>query len=72
MEMNDRTFFDTYLGVGEANSLSSFGLRLLHAVPYRLLLLMNMIFVRLYQTELHRLVLLKTAKHLGGQHSSEG
>ena len=58
MEMNDRTFFDTYLGVGEANSLSSFELRLLHAVPFRLLLLMNMIFVRLNQTELHRLVLL--------------
>ena len=71
MEMNDRTFFDTYLGVGEANSLSSFELRLLHAVPFRLLLLMNMIFVRLNQTELHRLVLFKTAKHLGGQHSSE-
>ena len=60
--MYDRTFFETnlgpWLGGGEADSLRSFGLRLR----------LNRNFVRLCQTEAHRILVF----NLGGQHSSVG
>ena len=58
----DIFWYQPRLGGGEADFLRSFGLRL-H---------LNKIFVRLYQTELHRILVFKIAKHLGGQHSNVG